>query len=476
MSYVSSQHTMPDTMRSTIRRIPAVALLCLVSGVACGDLAGTSTLPAGTKSPNAYNTPEGALGMYRGVKADLNDDAVSKIVLSSGALTDELSYEGLGNGPGSIGAIGDVLDERVLGEGAEAPVNAGSNTFIGIRTYGPYTALQTVRGSAAQAIGMLQTYAPKLSPALTGEMYAVQGYADLLLAELYCSGVPLSTLDFQSDFTYQAGSSQTAVYQHAVTLFDSAAAISSDSPSVQWFAKVAKGRALLDLGQYADAAAAVAGVPDSARYVAPVEWSKGDQGFLAFFFYTVPNREGGNGLPFSANTDARVHVTASGKNQFGVQMYKPDKYPLNATTPVVLASGIEARLIEAEAALHAGDAQWLTILNTLRTTCTDVATCPTPAPVGTGGIAGLPPLSDPGTDTARVSLLFAERAYWLFLTGHRQGDLRRLIRNYGREEETVYPTGPYYGGFGSYGTDVTLPIPVAELANPLFHGCFDREA
>ena len=39
---------------------------------------------------------------------------------------------------------------------------------------------------------------------------------------------------------------------------------------------------------------------------------------------------------------------------------------------------------------------------------------------------GLPSLTDPGTDSGRVSLMFRERAFWLFGTGTRLGDLRRL--------------------------------------------------
>jgi hypothetical protein len=80
------------------------------------------------------------------------------------------------------------------------------------------------------------------------------------------------------------------------------------------------------------------------------------------------------------------------------------------------------------------------------------------------------------TGDALVDTLFTERAYWLFLTGHRQGDLRRLVRNYGRPQDTVYPSGSYFGGQGSYGSDVNLPIPANEQTNPLFHGCIDRRA
>jgi hypothetical protein len=94
----------------------------------------------------------------------------------------------------------------------------------------------------------------------------------------------------------------------------------------------------------------------------------------------------------------------------------------------------------------------------------------------TGQTTALSDTTDPGTDTAEVSLLFRERAFWLYLTGHRQGDLRRLIRQYSRPQAQVYPTGVYTGGgAGTYGTDVTAPIPASEDVNPLFHGCLNRD-
>ncbi|MGH7718235.1 MAG: hypothetical protein ACREON_05255 [Gemmatimonadaceae bacterium] len=150
---------------------------------------------------------------------------------------------------------------------------------------------------------------------------------------------------------------------------------------------------------------------------------------------------------------------------------------------------MEARLIEAEAALRAGSvATWLTALNTLRTTCTSAAACPTPAPAGTGGVAGLPPLADPGTAAGRVDLMFRERAFWMYGTGHRHGDLRRLIRpvsdgGYGRQSsstnpatpETVFPTGLYYTGSGAtYGDDVTLTPTGTQQLNPAFVSCLNR--
>ena len=68
------------------------------------------------------------------------------------------------------------------------------------------------------------------------------------------------------------------------------------------------------------------------------------------------------------------------------------------------------------------------------------------------------------------------------MTGHRQGDLRRLLRQYGQpygfgQDYQVYPTGQYLApGTGLYGSDVTAPIPTTEYANHLFHGCLSRGA
>lgn len=57
----------------------------------------------------------------------------------------------------------------------------------------------------------------------------------------------------------------------------------------------------------------------------------------------------------------------------------------------------------------------------------------------------LPDLIDPrqdadGTDSLRVDFLFHEQAFWLYLTGHRQGDLRRLAQAYHRSTELIYPS------------------------------------
>ncbi|HEX2187340.1 MAG TPA: hypothetical protein VHG51_00520, partial [Longimicrobiaceae bacterium] len=82
---------------------------------------------------------------------------------------------------------------------------------------------------------------------------------------------------------------------------------------------------------------------------------------------------------------------------------------------------------------------------------------------------GLPALADPGTPRARILQLYEERAFWLWLTSHRLGDLRRLVRHYGFQPNEVFPTGATVFGV-PYGTDTSLPIPFDETNNPEFRG------
>src|SRR5207237_9537292 len=120
--------------------------------------------------------------------------------------------------------------------------------------------------------------------------------------------------------------------------------------------------------------------------------------------------------------------------------------------PVTVASGIEARLIEAEAALQTNDpTTWLSKLNDLR------ATAITPA---------IPALADPGAAT-RVDTLFKERAFWMHLTGHRLGDMRRLIHQYARPDSTVFPWGTTAYG-APFGKATSFPFiqRVAMAYNP----------
>jgi len=182
------------------------------------------------------------------------------------------------------------------------------------------------------------------------------------------------------------------------------------------------------LGRYDEAKAAVTDVPTEFVFLGDPLYngSYGNNAWGPFGNFPVGDHEWGTGLGFVSEHDTvRVPVLyrRQGFNDTLVAEYAAAKYTA-IDQPITLVSGVEARLIESEAALHTNDVSWLTILNALRT------------PVG------LAPLADPGTDSARVDLVYHERAFWMYLTGRRLGDLRRLVRNYGRSAASVFPAAP----------------------------------
>jgi len=238
------------------------------------------------------------------------------------------------------------------------------------------------------------------------------------------------------------------------------------------------GRALLDKGDFPGAATAVAAVPANFQYLYVHDATTGRQNNATWSLtvsvarFGEANREGGNGLPFRSDGDVKTNpapdrrVADSVRNINGKSVgfdnstvqYIQMKYP-DRSSPIVVADGVEAQLIIAESQLQAGDAAGaLATLNALRSN----ASVLTVRGIPSGSLA---PLTLQPTQADQVDQLFHERAYWLFLTSHRLGDMRRLITQYGRGAETVFPTGAYFKG-GNYGTDVNLPVPQSEQNNP----------
>jgi hypothetical protein len=229
--------------------------------------------------------------------------------------------------------------------------------------------------------------------------------------------------------------------------------------------QVTKGRILLNLNNQAAAATAVAGVLTSFQYLEyhAITTTSNTYWNLANLAgrYSVSTKEGVNGLDFALAKDPRVPVcagndaackliavTKSTRDDLTGPYYVQMMWPVRESSVPIIA-GVEARLIEAEAQLKAGNtAGSLATLNAARATVT-----------------GLAPLTDAATDPLRVDQLFRERAFTLFGRGTRTGDMRRLIRQYGRTATSVFPTGAWHKG-GNYGTDVTLPLPLSETNNP----------
>src|SRR5687768_3696567 len=208
------------------------------------------------------------------------------------------------------------------------------------------------------------------------EVLSIGAFSYVLFGENYCSGVPFSRLTETGSIEYGDPQTRDQVLETAVAKFDSAITIATDNENddLAQLALVGKARALLDLGRFAEAAAAAADVDTDFEFAIrssanSLRQNNGIWNYTAnTFAFSVPDREGENGLPFLSANDPRLAVVATGQTgfdratPFNLQLKYPD-----LEAGVLLASGIEARLIEAEAALRGGSAgQALTILNALR--------------------------------------------------------------------------------------------------------------
>ena len=341
--------------------------------------------------------------------------------------------------------------------------------------------LYRTRIRAAEAITALNKFAPT-NRSLIGEMYFAKGFAEMQLAQDFCNGIPISNL---VDGVPQAGEPETdaKVFTRALASYDSAIAfangVDARSVLIGRAARIGKARAQLGLKQFAEAASTVAGIPTSFSYTHTFSLTTGTntiwgQGFSAARYVVGDSLEGNarniyvkNALPFVSAKDPRLPVDLLTNNgQDGQTRIR--RTPLyGQLTSVEVVNGVDARMVEAEAALAAGDpAKFLAIHNALRAA---------PPKLGEVQAAALAPLVDPGTDAARVSLQFREKAFWTFSRGQRLGDMRRLVRQYGRAVTDVFPVGIHYKG-GDYGADVNFPIVTDERNNPKFNGCIDRSA
>ncbi len=416
----------------------AIAISAMsVVGCSVSDLVDVGKPGDDVVEEGAVKTYQGAVAMYNGAVSRFQL-GFSTFATSTALFTDEMSLSfHVSTGYGAI-------DSRAIG------ADSASNITLS------FTQLQRARGQAQQARGALNLHKEVAPSFYFARMYAIEGFAEVLMAELMCSGIPLTNSRFGEDIEFVSPLTTTETFESAIKLFDSALSITHDNDAVLTLAKIGKARALVNLARYDEAAAIANEIQTSSRYMAEYTsnefYSTGQS-----YSYIVRSREGINGLDWD-RADARTQFGTDGRQT---------KYAI--TSPVVVASGIEARLIEAEAALQNDDPDsWASILNSLRSSAI------TPA---------IPPLSVDSTTGAnkatQISVHFRERAFWLFLTGHRQGDLRRLVRNYNRNQNVVYPTGsvlPVNNNYPFYGAMTNVSPPMAEERNPLFQGCFNRNS
>ncbi|HXT18460.1 MAG TPA: hypothetical protein VN706_22725 [Gemmatimonadaceae bacterium] len=357
---------------------------------------------------------------------------------------------------------------------------------------GSLRAIYRVPTSANIAIGLLNKFKPTPASDIA-EMYFIRGFAYAQLASDFCNGIPLSDAA-GADIKLGTPLPISDVFQAAVASYDSAITIASATDAatviINRAAKIGEARALLgiSLANASKAAALVNGIPTTFSYDVSSSLSGGTNGIwnqgLSQRRYGVGDSVQGNArnilvknsIPFFSAKDPRVPSNYSVSSK-GDTTKAQDGLSYSITTPIYqqvssvsVVNGIDARLIEAEAALQANNpAQMITILNALRATTLTLSSI-------TYTANALPALTDPGTADGRINLLFREKAFWTFGRGERLNDMRRLIRQYGRTQDQVFPVGTHYRGT-TFSTDVNLPITTGESnGNPNFTGCTDRKA
>jgi hypothetical protein len=468
-------------LRLILNRRSAVGAAFLACGLLACDQVKSDLLQATDPDiidPSNVQSPAGALAVYNGTLARLRlmttgsgNAGTEGTWLMGGLLADEWSTS-------STFVQNDEVDERQTSI-ANSSVN------------GSLRAIYRVPLTANQAIALLNKFQPTLT-ADVAEMYFARGFAFLQLASDFCNGIPVS--DATQDPPV-AGEPQSVadLFNDAIASYDSALAIATgtDAASVRIAnaSNIGKARALLGLSldNAAAAAALVSGVPTAFSYDVTSSLASQNgvwgQGSSQRRYSVGDSLEGNahnilvkNATPFFSAHDPRLPVTYTvsskgdtTKSQDGITYSRTTTlYGQTASMPVV--NGIDARLVEAEAALHRGDAAgMISILNGLRATKLTLGSV-------TYNANALPALTDPGTADARVNLLFREKAFWTFSRGERLGDMRRLIREYGRTADQVFPQGTHYRGT-TYGPDVNLPITQDEInGNTNFKGCTDRNA
>jgi hypothetical protein len=298
------------------------------------------------------------------------------------------------------------------------------------------------------------------------EMYSIDAYVYILVAEHWCSGEPFSTINIATGAVANSAFLTTAqMLDTALTEFQLAKVAlaadtvdpASDIALYTELATVGEARALLDLGQVAQAADTAATVPTTDTAYQIYESSNSPRQENGVWNYTinfpafgVADAKNGTGLNFHSSNDPRVPTLptpTTGSNN-GFPLWVQQKYPTNSS-PMVLASATEAQMIVAEGDVFAGNyAAAKTIMNSLRST------------------VGLGPVADSSADgpKAEIEQILTERAFWFYVTGHRLGDWRRVLRSpyngapFNFVASDVYPFGP--------GIQNTLEFPTPLLTNP----------
>jgi starch-binding outer membrane protein, SusD/RagB family len=421
-------------------------------------------------SPASVNSPTAANALYAGAlsrwKAAMNGGGGNTEALWNweALFTDELRSA-------------DTFSQRNDADQRNLATNDGVLTPI-------YRAAQQARGRARDAINALIAYDPSATgKAHVGEMFVVMGYIEMAMSGVFCNGIPFGeTVGGVPQYTQplmDADGSKLAI-AHIDSGLSYLTATDAGTVNAKYLGLVSKARAQVDLGDFNGAATTVASVPTSFQYNFTYSqttfdnewWVMGPsvKRYTAGDSVDVAGRIL-NAIPFARLNDPRVSVTDTKSTSEDNTTNFLQINNWGRDDPIPAASGIDARLIEAEAKLQAKDIDgMMTILNALRTSAQTI---------GIFKIAAMAALPTPPDQASATDLFFREKALWQYERGYRMDDLRRLVRQYSRPQEQVFPSGNFTRNgtpSGQFGTQVAFPVVDDEKSNPNFHGCLDTKA
>ena len=306
---------------------------------------------------------------------------------------------------------------------------------------GVYTPVQTARWTADNILGLLQQWTDEQvedRQAKIALAAAFAGYSRLLLGEAFCT----AAIDVGPEIDSQA------IFAQAEEKFDIAiaAAQAAGDDDALHLAYVGRARARLDQGDIAGAAADAALVPPDFVWNATYS-SDASRRNNRVYQQNYNGQSVSVAEAYRSLGDPRVVVVDAGEtgSDNRTPLFLQTKY-LDYDSPIPVASGDEAQLILAEAALEGGDRPAAeAIFNDLRAR------------------AGADPLSAADLALSDTELLAQERARELFLEGQHLYDVRRLslplVPAAGTPYSTVYNKG------GDYGTQTCMPLPDVERYN-----------
>lgn len=409
------------------RTLAAGLLLALASG--CTSLIDVEA-PSRVRA-DQLATPSNAALLVNSTGADF-ECALAHYIVATGLVGNELEI-------GTTLIVMKEYDKRDFNPSASSYTSqvCSGNVEGNVGLYKP---LSTARFQADNTVGLLEGWsdaevANRQRLLATAANYA--GYSLVLLGEAMCS----AAIDVGPELT------PTQLFQEAETRFGKAlaAAQAAGDPDLQNWARVGRARARLRQGNAAAASGDAQGVPigfvKQATYSTQsprrenLVWVHGQRSRT----YTVDPAY--RGLTVAGTPDPRVDVVRGpGTASDGVTpLWIANKYG-SASAPIAIATGVEARLIVAEAA---GGQTAVGIINELRDR------------------VGLPHFAsnDPAAIQAQ---LVEERKREFFLDGHHLGDVRQY-----NIPLTPAPGVPFKDGGGVYQNQRCFPLPdVERLNNP----------